>query len=144
MEGQDLLEVTTMFRTLIKGITQEWNKRGGEYNLSFPQFKMLHILSRSGPQRVSTIAEKLGLTSAAITGLTDRLVTEGYAIRARDEDDRRVVYITITELGKDIVNKIIQEQEESNRTIFSMLDDRDIRHLKRIFSQMIAYLEKEN
>ncbi|GIO88151.1 MarR family transcriptional regulator [Paenibacillus faecis] len=144
MEKEDLLEVTTMFRTLIRGITQEWNKRGGEYNLSFPQFKMLHMLSRSGPQRVSTIAEKLGLTSAAITGLTDRLVSEGYVLRARDDSDRRVVYITVTELGKEIVDQVIQGQEESNRTIFSTLDDGDIQHLKRIFSRMIAYLEKEN
>ncbi|MEF2965011.1 MarR family transcriptional regulator [Paenibacillus sp. M1] len=142
VERETLLEVTTMFRILIKGITQKWNKLGGNYNLSFPQFKMLHVLLQSGPQKVSNLAEKLGLTSAAITGLTDRLIVEGYAKRDRTEEDRRVVFISITDKGKDTLKKILSDHEESTKTIFTSLEDEEVMHLKRIFTIMIDNLEK--
>ncbi|WP_410767714.1 MarR family winged helix-turn-helix transcriptional regulator [Fontibacillus sp. BL9] len=142
VQKETLLEVTTMFGTLIKAISQEWNKRGAEYNLSFPQFKMLHILTRTGQQKVSHLAEKLGLTSAAITGLTDRLLMEGYVTRDRDEKDRRVVYIAATEKGQEIIRTITENHEESTQTIFSSLDEEDIMHLKRIFTAMLANFER--
>lgn len=97
VQREMLLEVTTMFGALLKGFSQKWNKLGAEYNLSFPQFKMLHFLNRTGPQKVSQLADTLGLTSAAITGITDRLLAEGYVERERAVKDRRVVFITITE-----------------------------------------------
>lgn len=53
VKKEELFEVTSMFRTLLKSISQEWNKRGREYNLSFPQYKMLYILDMSGTQKVS-------------------------------------------------------------------------------------------
>ncbi|WP_114495714.1 MarR family winged helix-turn-helix transcriptional regulator [Fontibacillus phaseoli] len=142
VQRETLLEVTTMFGTLIKAISQEWNKRGGEYNVSFPQFKMLHILNKTGQQKVSHLAEKLGLTSAAITGLTDRLLTEGYVTRDRDEKDRRVVYIAITEKGQEIIQTITENHEESTQTIFNTLNDEDIMHLKRIFTAMLDTIER--
>lgn len=144
MQREMLFEVTSMFGTLIKKITQDWNRRGGEYNLSFPQFKMLHILNRIGPQKVSHLAEKLGLTSAAITGITDRLVTEGYVERKRTEADRRVVFIAITKHGETILQKINDDQEQSTLTIFNSLEEEDILHLKRIFTAMLANLEDFN
>ncbi len=142
VQRETLLEVTTMFGVLIKGISQKWNKLGTEYNLSFPQFKMLHLLKRTGPQRVSHLAETLGLTSAAITGLTDRLLIEGYVERERAVKDRRVVFITITDKGTKLIQQITENHEESTQTIFISLDDEDIKHLKRIFTAMLDNLEK--
>lgn len=142
VQRETLFEVTAMFGTMIKRISQEWNKRGKEYNISFPQFKMLHILERFGSMKVSDIAEKMGLTSAAITGITDKLLTDGLVQRERAEADRRVVYITITEQGKEIIRMVTIDQDESVRTIFDTLEDEDILHLKRIFTAILNNLDK--
>lgn len=142
VQREMLLEVTTMFGALLKGFSQKWNKLGAEYNLSFPQFKMLHFLNRTGPQKVSQLADTLGLTSAAITGITDRLLVEGYVERERAVKDRRVVFITITEKGTNLLQEITENHEEATQTIFNTLGDEDIKHLKRIFTAMLDNLEK--
>lgn len=142
VKKEELFEVTSMFRTLLKSISQEWNKRGREYNLSFPQYKMLYILDMSGTQKVSQLAECLGITPAAITGITDKLLTEGYVKRERAEHDRRVVNITITEPGKEIMRKVNENQKEMIDGMFNQLQEEDLQHLRRIFGQLLASLEQ--
>lgn len=142
VKKEELFEVTSMFRTLLKSISQEWNKRGRENNLSFPQYKMLYILDMSGTQKVSQLAECLGITPAAITGITDKLLTEGYVKRERAENDRRVVNISITELGKDIIRQVNENQKEMIDGMFNQLREEDLQHLRRIFGLLLASLEQ--
>ena len=102
-----------MFRAALKNISQEWNKSSaGKYNLSFPQFQVLYVLKMRGPLKVSELAEVLSLTPPAITGLTDKLVAEGYLQKERAEDDRRVVNITLLEPGLEIIKKVKKDQKE--------------------------------
>jgi MarR family transcriptional regulator, organic hydroperoxide resistance regulator len=144
VKREELFEVTSMFRTLIKAITQEWNKRGGDFNLSFPQFKMLHMLNATGTHTVSQLAEALGITSAAITGITDRLVTEGFVNRERGENDRRVVNISITDQGREIISQVTERQKEMLEGIFDQLHEEDLQHLRRIFGVVLANIENKS
>ncbi len=140
-DREAIFEVSSMFRTLVKGITQLWNRQKND-NISFPQFKMLYMLDRSGSLKVSELAERQGLTSAAITGLTDKLLVDGYVERARTEQDRRVVMISITEKGREMVAKLSESQRETLLLVFSDLSDEDIDHLKRIYSILLGNLDK--
>lgn len=140
----ELFEVTSTFGTLIKTITQEWKKRGGEYNLSFPQFKMLHMLDTMGKQKVSQLAEALCLTSAAITGITDRMITDGYVRRERSEHDRRVVHISITEQGREVNRQVGEKQKEMLENVFDQLQEEDLQHLRRIFDVMLSNIENQS
>lgn len=132
-----------MFRALLKNISQEWNKSSaGKYNLSFPQFQVLYVLKMRGPMKVSEIAEKLTLTPPAITGLTDKLVAEGYVQKERAEDDRRVVNITILEPGLEMLMKVKKDQKEMIESFFNILSEEDIQHLRRIFTLMLSNIDK--
>ncbi|MFD1954886.1 MarR family winged helix-turn-helix transcriptional regulator [Paenibacillus thailandensis] len=142
-DKEDLFQVTTMFRTLLRSITQEWNKRGNEYNLTLPQFKMLYILDKSGPQSVSQLAEAMTITPAAITGISDKLLAEGFVLRERGETDRRVVYITLTDSGKRVLDQVYESQKEALNTFFHLLPEEDIQHLKRIFGRMLSNIENK-
>lgn len=133
-----LFEVAAMFRSLLKNMSQEWNKISAkEYNLTFPQFQVLFILKKRGPLKVSELADILALTSPAITSLTDKLIAAGYVLRERAENDRRVVYTTITEDGHAMIAKIIEDQKELILEFFGMLSEEDIQHLRRIFSMLL-------
>lgn len=49
---------------------------------------------------MSSIAEKRHVTAGTLTTAMNSLVKKGYAIRERSEEDRRVVYIRLTEKGE--------------------------------------------
>jgi predicted ArsR family transcriptional regulator len=61
--------------------------------LNATDFKCLDLLARMGPMTAGHLAELLGLTGGAITGVIDRLEAAGFAQRERDQSDRRRVII---------------------------------------------------
>ena len=53
----------------------------------------LDLISQHGPLTPSTIARRAGLHPATMTGILDRLESNGWIIRERDAGDRRAVLI---------------------------------------------------
>jgi DNA-binding MarR family transcriptional regulator len=56
----------------------------------------LNIIERRGGVTAGELAEESGLTTGAVTGVTDRLERAGFARRSRDEADRRKVVVAVT------------------------------------------------
>jgi len=81
-------------------------------------------------------------TPGAITSATDKLVAEGYAERKGDKEDRRVVYLEITEKGKKLVESLSQAQNNITIRFFQGLPDEDIQHLIRIYNKISDNLEQ--
>ncbi|MBO0783324.1 MAG: MarR family transcriptional regulator [Ktedonobacteraceae bacterium] len=61
--------------------------------LNATDFKCLDMLAQRGPLTAGRLAEILGLTGGAITGVIDRLEAAGFVQRERDPGDRRRVII---------------------------------------------------
>jgi DNA-binding MarR family transcriptional regulator len=68
--------------------------------LSGSQRKVLRALVDKGPCQVSEVANQLGVTLSAATGLVDRLVKAKLVTRDRDQRDRRVVWVKVTPDGE--------------------------------------------
>src|SRR6201999_347495 len=68
-------------------------------NISFSQFYLLSYLSTSREMTMTDIARKMGHSTAAATGLVDRMEKLGYVERAHAADDRRKVMVRITAKG---------------------------------------------
>src|SRR5919109_1824865 len=65
--------------------------------LNRTDMRCLDILDREGRMTAGRLAEATGLTTGAVTTVLDRLEQAGYARRVRDTDDRRRVYVEVTE-----------------------------------------------
>ena len=78
-------------------------------NVSFPQFFLLGALNGGEALTMSQIAAKMRHTTAAATGLVDRLETLGYVQRAHATDDRRKVFVKITARGAALVTRIKED-----------------------------------
>ncbi|MFX3636338.1 MAG: MarR family winged helix-turn-helix transcriptional regulator [Candidatus Pristimantibacillus sp.] len=145
MQGnsKDLITFSGLFRTLLKTMTHEWNKQMN-HNLSYTQFKVMFMLQSAEleKRKVSELADSIGLTPGAITGVVDKLLAEGYVNRERALDDRRVVYVEITAKGKELIAEVLETQGEMISQFFNVLPEEDIQHLRRIFTQMLANIEK--
>ena len=77
-----------------------------EYGLTSSQYNVLRILRGEGkPMPALEIAERLIQVVPAITGLIDRLEKQGLVVRRRCTEDRRVVYVEITERALGILKQ---------------------------------------
>jgi DNA-binding MarR family transcriptional regulator len=61
--------------------------------LTATDLKCLDLLDRMGPLTAGRLAEVVGLTGGAVTGIIDRLEAGGFVQRERDPTDRRRVII---------------------------------------------------
>ena len=62
----------------------------------------MHVIEAIGvgePKNMSTIAKLLSVTVGTLTISMNSLVKKGYVIRERGKEDRRVVYISLSEKG---------------------------------------------
>ena len=60
--------------------------------------RCLNIVDNEGPMTAGRLAERSGLTTAAVTSVLDRLERAGYARRVREQKDRRQVIVELTPL----------------------------------------------
>ena len=74
--------------------------------ISFPQFFLLGHLAEEEALSMSDIAGRMRHTTAAATGLVDRLESLGYASRAQSPEDRRKVLVHITPAGRALYNQV--------------------------------------
>ncbi|MBB3112316.1 DNA-binding MarR family transcriptional regulator [Paenibacillus phyllosphaerae] len=131
-----LLELPALFKCFIKKATQEW-KESTDHDLTLTQFRMLYALMVEGPAKSVELAEQLGVTPGAITGMADKMIEKSFVVRTRDDHDRRVVHVAITEEGRAHIERIHAKQNEAMSAIFTKLPDEDIEHLRRIFTLLL-------
>jgi DNA-binding MarR family transcriptional regulator len=72
------------------------------------QYYLLRYIKKKAKCTSTELASMFGVNKSAITAMTNRLVKKGLLQRTRDQNDRRVVYLTLTERG----NEWITETEE--------------------------------
>ena len=97
----------------------------------------MHVIEAIGlgsGHNMSFIAKRLGITVGSLTTAMNSLVRKKYAERYRSEEDRRVVYVKLTEKGERAYNHhadyhhkmtmAIREKlgEEELPVLFKMLD----------------------
>ena len=92
-------------RSCILNLSSELNKG----NVSFPQFFLLTYLSNEDYLTMSDIAKKMGHSTAAATGLVDRLEKLSYVERMHAAEDRRKIMVCITSKGVELVSKMRKE-----------------------------------
>jgi DNA-binding MarR family transcriptional regulator len=75
-----------------------------------PQQYLAMIAVRGFPGRdrvsVSELAERLRIRHHSAVGLIDRMVTQGLMVRQPGGDDRRQVFVTLTERGAELLEPL--------------------------------------
>lgn len=107
------------------------------------QFFVLKKIENKGRLTVSEVAEELGVSLSAITALVDRLVKAGLAVRSRDEQDRRLVWLEATDKGKGILEKCIESRRKVAAKYFGKLSESDMEKLIEIYEKVLTIMRAE-
>ena len=107
-----------------------------EQGLSEPQYNVLRILRGNGkPLQVFQVAERMLTREPDITRLIDRLVREKLVERTRCEEDRRVVWVSLTTKGWERVNKLDRPVMALHRKQLGRLGVRKLGLLSELLEQ---------
>ena len=110
--------------------------------ITLPQVVILDLLHKRGESSMTDLADILNVTTAAMTGIVDRLVRDGYVVRLYDPEDRRVVRAKLTAKGARTVTTIAVDRKRMIVEMFGKLsqDEREayLRILTKIKEQMAS------
>ena len=104
--------------------------------LSLLEVRALRLLSREGPQPMVRLSGELLVSQPAITGIVDRLQRQALALRVRDRDDRRVVYVRITPAGRRVLARAIAIHRSFVRESLGHLPPREAARLSGILASL--------
>lgn len=93
-------QVLIAIRRIIRAVDLHSKKLVREWGLTTPQLLVLRAVAREGGASPTTIARHVHLSQATITNIVDRLEKAGLVTRRRDDRDRRVVIVSLTDAGK--------------------------------------------
>jgi DNA-binding MarR family transcriptional regulator len=113
-------------------------------NVSFPQFFLLAYLDQKEVLTMSAIAQKMGHTTAAASGLVARLENLGMVVRSVARDDRRKVMVCITPNGSALVRRIRQEIVGNLMKIMEYLSPEEQRAWLHIYSKIYDYCQSKD
>ncbi len=105
--------------------------------LSRPQRRTLRLLQPDKPIRVGDLGEQLGLTTAGITRMLDKLEELGHITRARlPHSDQRQVYVTLTTTGAQALQAADQEFLHRIQATLTALNVNEQMHLASLLQKI--------
>jgi len=119
--NQETEELAGILMQLQRRFLLNLSRELGRGNVSFVQFFLLTSLMQEDSLTMSEIAKHMGHTTAAATGLVDRLENLHYLERSHATDDRRKVRVKITPKGQTLVTRIKQDMVQNLTAIMTHL-----------------------
>ena len=116
--------------------------QGAYQGLTHPQFFMLKRLGK-GSSTVSEMAEYLGVSLSAITSMADRLVKTGYVSRKRSEHDRRLVWLELTDTGREVMEETTSRRREIINGLLGRLPEEDLESLYVIYHKVLGFISEK-
>jgi len=107
-------------------------------DLTLPQLKALFLLDAVGPARISTVARGIGVTTAGVTGLLDRLEERSLIRREPDPVDRRAVVVRLEPAGQELLDGVYSAGREELVEVLERMDERDLRALNQGITALMA------
>ena len=110
-----------------------------QFNLSTSLFNVLRILRGSHPTALT--CGEIGARTIArdpdITRLVDQLSARGLVTRRRSETDRRVVEVSITAKGMDLLRALDPHSQRMPRALMGHVSAAKLRQLTRLLSEVL-------
>lgn len=134
----DCEKLADIFTSLQRGFILNLSRELSRGNVSFPQYFLLGFLAQQKFLTMSQIASRMRHTTAAATGLVDRLEKLGLVRRMHSSDDRRKIQVEITEKGMALVSEIREDMINNLLRMMELLTEDEQRCWVRIYDKIFA------
>ena len=104
---QELVNAAGLAARLHQNAYDRFEDAASEYvGVNRSAMRCMDVLERVGRLTPGEIATQTGLTSGAVTALLDRLERVGYVRRLRDPDDRRRIWVELTDKARQVAGEV--------------------------------------
>ncbi|WHY02918.1 MarR family transcriptional regulator [Neobacillus sp. DY30] len=131
-------EVNKKAESLIKSQIEE--------DLTIDQHYIIGYIKNTKECTSSELAEAFEVNKSAITAIINRLADKGLIERTRDENDRRVVYLTLSDKGQELIQKTQEKVHLLVESLITQFDEAEITNFINTYeklAQILTNMKKE-
>ncbi|MGB4392007.1 MAG: MarR family transcriptional regulator [Bacillota bacterium] len=144
MSKEEFSDSVVRIERLLRHVAFIIKKRGrdilSDFDITTPQFLALVVLKDRPGITMGELCERLYLACSTATDLIDRMEKNGYLERNRDPDDRRVIRLSITEKGQNIIDQVINARRRYVDSILKQLTQKEIDQLAQALEKLDALM----
>ena len=140
MDNLDLILEEILVSTYERIVDNELKILKSLNNISLKEIHTLDIIAKTTKSKTNTstnISKILDITPGTLTTNLERLIERGYVYKEKSEDDKRVVWICLTQLGQGLrkkreklhknivsnaVSKLSQSEKVALTSVFNKID----------------------
>lgn len=140
MENIELKILIGLHRN-VNSIDRKTSRLCQEYGLTFSQFMVMEALYSKGDMTVGQVRDKILSTAGTIPLIVNNLVKLGYIERLKDENDKRVSILHLTQAGFKLIEEVAGKNVDLIVESMENLDDRDKEDLLYLLKKMGGRLD---
>ena len=135
-------ETMAAYERLVQLLTTVRSPELLEANVTMAQMKLLMLIAAAGELAMSEIGTQLGVSLSTVSGLVDRLVDSGYAVRRESPADRRQVLVSPTAAGSAFLDRFQELGSSRLRELLGRLGTGDLVQIRTAIELLTAAAEK--
>lgn len=116
----------------------------GEFkDISYNDFHIIEAIGLQEPKSMTTVAKLMDVTTGTLTKAMDGLTDKGYAVRERSKQDKRVVWVYLTDKGKAAYAHHEEFHQKMIERVKSRLTDQEMPVLIYSLARLVDYFQEE-
>jgi len=106
--------------------------------LTRQEYRLIDALGRDGGGTMGELGDRLVLAMSSLTGIVDKLAAKRLVTRRKAADDRRVVRVILTDLGRSLYVQCRQSRLRQARMMLCSLNEREQGEFIRLIGKIGA------
>ncbi len=112
-----------------------------DFDVSVPEWRILARLAEHDRQNARDIGEVTFMDKSKVSRAVKLLDSKGYLNKAKDPNDNRVTYLSLSDTGRQLYNDIAPRALDWESRLISALDISEYRDLMRILEKLDRRLD---
>lgn len=142
----DVSSIAVLTRALLIGrhLQKARDRELRELGTDTPTLEVLATLRRAGDPyclRTSEIEAATPVTAGAISQRLDRLEARGLVHRERDHEDKRVIHVSLTKKGRNLIDRVVAGLMEREELMLTPFNERERKTLERLLTRWLRWFE---
>ena|SRR3989338_6627241 len=128
---------------LIQGFARRQANELYKGKITLPQFLILDFLNKKGECKMTEIARFMHVSTAAMTGIVERIKRCNYVQRVYEPSDRRIIKVRLTYKGRELVKKVNRQRRNMIVDIFAKISQREREQYLNILMRILNIMTEE-
>ena len=131
------MEFVNTLDSSFKKLLTETNSISGVSQLTISQFQYINAIHELKQPTITEIAHQLSIAKASVSTGINKLIDKGFVTKTQSEQDKRIFYVSLTEIGEKLINAKHKALKEYVEFINTTLSKEEKEHFEAILIKLV-------